>query len=113
MMKKWFCVYASAALAALICAAAVIFLRGWIRMALCLAAAAVWVVLFVRFCLIRYEFSDSEIKISGGLLFKYRKTIKREALISVSRLFVGDKLICTIIRTAGDFAVLFCKLTDD
>lgn len=109
MMKKWFCVYASAALAALICAAALVFLRFWLGLAVCIAAVVTWGVLFVRFCTVRYEFSDPEVVISGGWLIKYRKTVKRSSIISVSRVSLVKIPVFTVIRTAADTVILFCE----
>lgn len=107
-MKTRFIVYFSAVSAVLICAAALFFLRFWLGMAVCIAAAVTWGVLFVRFCTIRYEFSDSELTITGGWLFKYKKIVKRSSILSVSRFFAFKIPVFTMIRTAGDTVILFC-----
>lgn len=111
-MKMRFCVYASAFLAVLICVAALIFLHFWLGIAICIAAAAAWAVFFVRFLLLRYEISESEIKITGGIFFKYKRTVKRAAILSRSRIYAGRRLICTVIRTAGSKIILFCELPE-
>lgn len=112
-MKKWLCVWLGAAFCAVLCAAAAVFLHGWLLEMFIIAAAAVWVVFLARFCLLKYEISDSAIMISGGLFFKYSKKIERLSILSQSRLYVGRRLICTVIRTAGRAYVLFCSLPEN
>lgn len=108
-MKMRFCVYFSAVLAVLICTAALIFLRFWLGIAVCIAAVVTWVVLFVRFCTLKYEFSDSELMITGGWLFKYKKSVKRSSILSTSRVFVVKIPVFSVIRTASDTVILFCE----
>lgn len=109
-MKNRFCVYLSAVLAVLICIAALILLPFWLGTAVGIAAAVTWMALFIRFCTLRYDFSDSEIVISGGWLFKYRKTVKRSSILSVSRVSLVKIPAFTVIRTAADTVILFCEL---
>ncbi len=110
-MKYRLCVWIGAAIFSVVCAAAALFLRGWLCAAVITAAAAVGIVFLVRFCLLKYEISDTVIVISGGLLFKYSKKIERSAILSQSRLYAGRYPICTVIRTAGSTNILFCFLS--
>lgn len=112
-MKMRFCVYFSAIFAALICVTALIFLRLWLGLAVCAAVIAVWAALFVRFLTVGYDFSDSELVITGGWLFKYKKTVKRSSVISVSRFTVAKIPVFTMLRTAADTVILFCELDWD
>lgn len=112
-MKKWICVWIVSALGVVVCTAAVLFLNGWLCVSAIAAVLALWAVFLVRFGLLKYRISDSFITVSGGLFFKYSRTIKRSAILSQSGLYMGKQLICTVIRTAGNTEVLFCSLSED
>lgn len=99
----------SAMIFAVICAAALLT-RGWLCAVIILSAVTAWIIFLVRFILLKYNISDAEITITGGLFFKHTITIKRSAILSQSRLYLSDHLICTIVRTAGKTAVLFCDI---
>lgn len=109
-MKKWLIIWLGAAVCAAICAAAAFFSCGWLRLIIILVSAEAWLFFLVRFCLVKYRFSDSEIVISGGAFFKYSKTVKRSSVLSESRLYLGRLLVCTIIRTPKSTHILFCSL---
>lgn len=109
-MKKWLCVWIGSVLAALLITAAVLLTHGVLEIILCIAVTAAWGALFLRFLSIRYRFGSSEITITSGFLFRYEITIKRSEILSQSRSYLGRHLICTVIRTAGKRAVLFCEL---
>ena len=112
MMKNNTFVWIVSVICAALFASALIFTRGALRVILCTAAAAGWMVLFLRFCTLRYHISDDEIRVNIGLFFHSRITVKRSAILSQSRLYFGRHLICTIVRTAGETVILFCEIPD-
>ena len=109
-MKKWLCIWISAALAGILIAAAALFSWGVLGIILGVGIAAMWGVLFLRFLSIRYRFDDDKIIIRRGVIVRAELTIKRSDILSLSRLYLGRYLICTIVRTAGNRAVLFCEI---
>lgn len=112
-MKKWFGVWLGAAVCAGLCVLAAVFLRGWLCAAVIVLAVMAWTVFLVRFGMLRYSISDSEIVISGGLLFRYSRRIERSEILSQTRLYAGRQLICTVVRTAGSTDILFCSLSEN
>lgn len=109
-MKKWLCVWLGTALAAVLMTAAVLFLFGALEAVICAVIAAAWGALFLRFLSINYHIGGDEIRISGGVFIRSELTVKRSEILSQSRLYLGKYLICTIVRTAGKRAVLFCEI---
>ena len=82
----------------------------WIITVIC--AVLPVTVLLIRYLTLCYDISEEEISINIGLIFRSTIIIKRSAILSVSRLYLGHRLICTIVRTAGKTAVLFCDIPD-
>lgn len=111
-MKKWLCIWISAFLTGLAATAAALLLRGALGVVLCAGIAAAWGALFLRFRSISYRFDIDRIIITCGVIVRSELTIKRSDILSQSRLYLGRHLICTVVRTAGKKAVLFCDIPD-
>lgn len=112
MIKKWLYFGIVSAVFAALFAAALIFTRSVLRIALCTAAAAAWTAFFIRFCTLKYQITSDEIITEIGFFIRSRKIIKRSAILSCSRVYVGKHLMCTVVRTAAKTAVLFCDIPD-
>lgn len=112
MIKKWLYFRIVSAIFALLTAAALIFTRGALRIILCSAAVLAWTAFFIRFRTLKYHITSDEIITQIGFFIRSRKIIKRSAILSYSRVYVGKHLMCTIIRTPAKTAVLFCDIPE-
>lgn len=110
LMKKWLIVRIGAALAAIMIIAAALLLRGVIVIVLCVIICAGWGLLLGRFLSIKYHIDGENIRISSGVFIRSELNVKRSEILSQSCLYLGKDLICTIVRTAGKMAVLFCEI---
>ena len=111
-MKKNLIIGLFSGFCAVLFAAALLLTRGALRIVLCSITIAAWTTLFMRFRTLKYCISEDEIGIKIGIFFRSEITLKRAAILSQSRYRIGRYLICTIVRTAGKTAVLFCEIPE-
>ncbi len=112
MIKKWLYFRILSAVFAVLFTAALIFTRGVPRILLCAAAAVSWTVFFIRFRTLKYRITSDEIITEIGFFIRSKKIIKRSAILSFSRVYIGNHLMCTVIRTPAKTAVLFCDIPE-
>ena len=111
-MKKNLVIHITSALCAALFTAVLLLTRGTLRIILCSVTAAAWTALFIRFRTLEYRFTQDELVIKIGLFFRSEITLKRTAILSHSRVCLGNRLICTIVRTAGKTVFLFCEIPE-
>ncbi len=112
MIKKGLYFGIVSAVFAALSAAALIFTRGVPRILLCAAAAVSWTVFFIRFRTLKYRITPDEIITEIGFFIRSRKIIKRSAILSFSRVYIGKRLMCSVVRTPAKTAVLFCDIPE-